>query len=118
MFSCARPENDEMMRKPASARSSITLSDSPGGIGASIAATRSLSARQASGEKRSRITEAAYRASVTICGSEPPNSPRVSAARAIRTAFAFGDFVFADAPRFEQRADAGDERARRPGRLR
>ena len=48
-----------MMRSAASTRSSIALSVGPCGSGALMVSTRSVSARQASGEKRSRITEAA-----------------------------------------------------------
>ena len=63
MFSCASPDNDEMMRKAASTRSIIALSAGPTASGmALIMVARSLSARQASGEKRSRMTEAAERA--------------------------------------------------------
>ena len=59
MFSCARPENDEMMRSAASTRSVIALSVGPIASGVAIMLARSLIARQASGENRSRMTEAA-----------------------------------------------------------
>ncbi len=90
MFSCANPENDEITRNAASTRSSIVLSDGPGGSGTLMVATRRVSARQASGENRSRITEAAERAAAARCGSEPSNEPRMNAARAISIALACG----------------------------
>ena len=62
MFSWASPDNDEMMRNAASTRSAIALSVGPIGNGAAIIRARSLIARQASGENRSRMTEAAARA--------------------------------------------------------
>ena len=90
MFSCASPENEAMMRKARSTRSSITLSDATGPSGASIAALRSVNARHASGERRSRMTEAAERAEVTSRGNEPSRSRRVRTASAIRAGFAVG----------------------------
>ena len=62
MFSCASPESDEMIRNAASTRSMIALSEGPTVSGSAIIVARSLIARHASGEKRSRITEAADRA--------------------------------------------------------
>ena len=73
MFSCASPENDEMIRSDASTRSTIARSTGPGASDNSISATRSSMARHASGEKRSRMTEAAARAVLTRPGSEPSN---------------------------------------------
>src|SRR5208283_6134845 len=77
---------DEMMRTAASTRSIIALSSGPMASGALIVVTKSLSARQTSGEKRSRIMEATARAVLTSRGSDPSNSLRVSAARAINAA--------------------------------
>ena len=67
-----------MMRSAASTRSIMALSIGPNGSGASIMAARSLTARQASGEKRSRMTEAAARAACTSRGSEPSSSVSIS----------------------------------------
>src|SRR5262249_52296851 len=59
IFSCANPENDAMMRSAPLVRSKIALSVGGESMGALINSNRSVSARQASGEKRSRITDAA-----------------------------------------------------------
>ncbi len=59
MFSWARPENDARIRSAPLTRSKIALSLGPCPSGARIMSSSSVSARQASGEKRSRITDAA-----------------------------------------------------------
>ena len=71
MFSCARPENDARMRSAPLTRSNIALSLGPCSNGARIISTSSVSARQASGENRSRITDAADCAAPTRNGSAP-----------------------------------------------
>jgi hypothetical protein len=62
MFSWARPDSDEMMRNAASTRSVMAASAGPIGSGVPIMMARSLIARHASGENRSRIIEADERA--------------------------------------------------------
>ena len=57
-----------------------------GASGMAIMVARSLIARQASGEKRSRITDAAERAATVSDGNDPDRSRRVSAARAMASA--------------------------------
>ena len=72
MFSCASPENDARMRERAvDALEASRFRSVPASNGAWIISTRSVSARQASGEKRSRITEAADCAAPTRNGSAP-----------------------------------------------
>src|SRR5215472_4192356 len=58
MFSWANPENEAIMHNAPLVRSNIALSVG-GSIATLINSDRSVSAHQASGEKRSRIAEAA-----------------------------------------------------------
>ncbi len=113
MFSCASPDSAAMIRNAASTRSAIALSAGPAASGAAISLARSLIARQASGEKRSRMTEAAKRALPTRRGSDPSRSVRVSTARAMNVAGAGAAAGRNRVPGGEQRADAGDDRRRR-----
>jgi hypothetical protein len=75
-----------MMRNAASTRSAIVLSEGPTGSGAAIMIARSLIASQASGENRSRMTEAAERAEPVRLGSDPSGPLRVSTDRAVNAA--------------------------------
>ena len=63
-----------MMRSAPLTRSKMALSFGPCSNGALISSTSSVSARQASGENRSRITDAADCAAPTRNGSAPVRS--------------------------------------------
>ena len=74
-------------------RSKIALSVGGRSIGVLISSNRSVSARHASGEKRSRITDAADRAASTRKGMAPSRSRFCSTAAATSTGLAFGRSV-------------------------
>jgi hypothetical protein len=82
-----------MMRNAPLMRSNIALSVGPCSNGALVISPRSVNARQASGENRSRITEAADCAAPTRYGSAPTRSRCCSAAKATSAGLAFGRSV-------------------------
>ncbi len=82
-----------MMRSAPLIRSKMAVSGSAWSIGGLISSDRSVSARQASGENRSRITEADDCAAATRLGSAPSRSRRCNAAEATSTGLAFGSSV-------------------------
>ena len=111
MFSCASPENDAMMRNAASTRSKMALSLAAGASGRAMMVARSLSARQASGEKRSRITEAAARAARASDGNAPGSSvSRQHRARRPSAVGASPDIVGHRAPGSKQRSRSREHR--------
>ena len=94
-----------MMRSAPLTRSNIALSLGPCSNGARIISTSSVSARQASGEKRSRITDAADCAAPTRNGSAPVRLRCCSTAAATSAGRTFSMSSGTALPGAEQRHD-------------